>query len=156
WKFDVGPELSKLATLTLRARYEHGFAAYLNGVEIARRRLDPNADALALATETHGPEWDRLSLPLKPGLLRAQNNVLAIEVHPRTPGRAPVLEVELSAGDGPRIVRGPYLQRLSEHEVTVVFDTDLPTLGELRWGVNERYGAILTDAPPQQRHAFRI
>src|SRR5262249_13536811 len=29
WHFDTGPELPRLATLTLRARYEHGFVAYL-------------------------------------------------------------------------------------------------------------------------------
>jgi acid phosphatase type 7 len=156
WRFDVGPELRRLATLTLRVRYEHGLVAYLNGVEIARRRVDPGADLAALATETHGPEWDRLSLPLKPGMLRASGNVLAVEVHPRTRGRTPQLDVELSAADGPRIVRGPYLQRLGEHEVTVMFDTDLPTLGEVRWGPSDAYGAVLTDAPPQQHHALRL
>ena len=41
WHFAVGAELPSLETLTLRIRYTHGFAAYLNGVEIARRRLDP-------------------------------------------------------------------------------------------------------------------
>jgi hypothetical protein len=156
WRFDAAVELPKLAALMLRLRYEHGFAAYLNGVEIARRRLDANADANTLATETHGPEWDRLSLPLKPGLLRPTGNVLAVEVHPRTPGKAPFLDVELSASDGPRIVRGPYLQRLSEREVSIVFDTDLPTLGEVRWGTSESYGQALGDAPPQQHHVLRV
>src|SRR3954462_7354317 len=49
WRFDLGPEASKLATVTLRIRYTHGFAAYLNGAEIARRRLEPNADSAAVA-----------------------------------------------------------------------------------------------------------
>jgi Calcineurin-like phosphoesterase len=95
-------------------------------------------------------------VPLKPGLLRATGNLLAIEVHPRTPGRTPQLDVELSASDGPRIVRGPYLQRLSEREVTVIFDTDLPTLGEIRWGSSESYDKVLTDAPPQTHHTLRL
>src|SRR5262245_18901921 len=43
WRFDVGPELPRLSTVQIRLRSEHGFAAYLNGVEIARRRLDPGA-----------------------------------------------------------------------------------------------------------------
>jgi hypothetical protein len=152
WRFDAGPELAKLQTLTLRARYEHGFAAYLNGVEIARRRLDSSSE---LASETHGPEWDRLSLPLKPGMLRQKGNVLAIEVHARTPGRAPFLDVELAAADGPRIVRGPYLSRLSEREVTVIFDSDLPTLGEIRWGTSESYGQVLTDGLGQH-HILKL
>jgi hypothetical protein len=153
WRFDTGSELSRLASVMLRLRYEHGFAAYLNGAEIARRRLEPGAE---LASETHGPEWDHISVPLRPGLLRASGNVLAVEVHPRTPGRAPFLDVELSASDGPRIVRGPYLQRLSEREVTIVFDTDLLTLGEVRWGTGESYDKVLTDAPPQTHHALRL
>ncbi len=156
WRFDVGPELARLATITLRARYEHGFAAYLNGVEIARRRLDTGADAAALASETHGPEWDRISLPLPSGLLRSSRNVLSIEVHPRTPGHTPLIDVELAAADGARIVRGPYLSRLSEHEVTLLFDTDLPTLGEVRWGPSEEYGAVASDTTPQQRHALTL
>jgi hypothetical protein len=156
WRFDVGAELPRLALTTLRIRYEHGFAATLNGVEIARRRLDPGADAAALATEPHGPEAERVFVPLRAGMLRPTGNVLAVEVHPRTAGRTPVVDVELSGTDGARIVRGPYLQRLSEREVTVVFDTDLPTLGEVRWGATEEYGAINTDAPPQLHHALRM
>ncbi len=156
FRFDVGPELAKLATATLRIRYSHGFAAYLNGNEIARRRLDPGAPAAAVANDYHGLEAERVFVPLKPGALRATGNVLAVEVHPRTAGKAPFADVELVGADGARIVRGPYLQRLSETEVTVIFDTDLPTLGEARWGADERYGAILTDAPPQRHHTLRL
>src|SRR5437763_1884150 len=67
WRFDVGPEVARLATCTLRIRYNHGFAAYLNGVEIARRRLDPTADPAALATELHGPEAERVFIPVRRG-----------------------------------------------------------------------------------------
>jgi 3',5'-cyclic AMP phosphodiesterase CpdA len=156
WRFDTGPETARLATLMLRLRYEHGFAAYLNGVEIARRRLEPNAEPAALSTDLHGPEPERVFVPMRPGLLRPSGNVLAIEVHPRTAGHAPLVEAELAGADGPRIIRGPYLQRLAEREVTVVFDTDLPTLAEVRWGTSEEYGAINTDAPPQMHHALRL
>jgi 3',5'-cyclic AMP phosphodiesterase CpdA len=156
YHFDVGPELARLATATLRIRYAHGFAAYLNGVEIARRRLDANAAPMALANDYHGPEAERVFVPLRPGLLRTSGNVLAIEVHPRSAGKTPFAEVELGGADGVRIVRGPYLQRLSGTEVTVVFDTDLPTLAEARWGLDDTYGAITTDAPPQRHHALRL
>jgi hypothetical protein len=107
WRFDVGPELQRLATTTLRIRYSHGFAAYLNGTEIARRRLDPRADAAALATEYHGPEAERVFVPVRSGLLRPTGNVLAIEVHPRTAGKEPFVDAELIGADGARIVRGP-------------------------------------------------
>ncbi|HEY7953753.1 MAG TPA: metallophosphoesterase [Polyangia bacterium] len=156
WHFSVGGELSKLATTTLRIRYAHGFAAYLNGVEIARRRLAPGADAAATATDYHGPEFESVYVPVKPGLLRARGNVLAVEVHPHTAGKHPYAEVELGGADGARIVRGPYLTRLGEHEVTVELDTDLPTLAEVRWGATEAYGKIDTDAPAARHHALRL
>src|SRR5262245_32122715 len=156
WKFDVGPELPRLATVQIRVRYEHGFAAYLNGVEVARRRLDPGADAAALATDLHGPEPERIFIPVRAGVLRALGNVLAVEVHPRVAGKPPLVEAELSAADGPRSVRGPYLLRRWEREVTVVFDTDLPTLGELRWGTSDAYGQVVSDAPAKQHHELRI
>jgi acid phosphatase type 7 len=38
----------------------------------------------------------------------------------------------------------------------VAFDTDLPTVGEVRWGLDEGYGRLLTDAPPQTHHALRL
>jgi hypothetical protein len=58
------------------------------------------------------------------------------------------LDVELSlfGDDGPRIVRGPYLLGLDERAVTVVFDTDLPTAAEVRWGAGADYGHRAGDA----------
>src|SRR5947209_5662569 len=119
-----------------------GYAAYLNGVEIARRRLDPGAAPDALANDWHGLEWERVFVQLKEGTLRAHGNVLAIEVHPRTAGREALVDAELSGADGVRIVRGPYLQRIGAREVLVIFDTDLPALGEARWGATEAYGSM--------------
>jgi hypothetical protein len=72
--------------------------------------------------------------------LRRGDNVLAVEVHPRTAQRESQMEVALSADDGPRIVRGPYLLNARANEITVVFDTDLPTVGELRLGPSDAYG----------------
>lgn len=154
--FDVGPEQARLATVTLRIRYSHGFAAYLNGVEIARRRLDAGAGPTAVANDYHGPEADRLFIPVKPGLLKRSGNLLAVEVHPRTAGKEPFADVELVGADGIRIVRGPYLLRLSEREVTVAFDTDLPSFGEVRWGTTDAYGRSVSDAPAQTHHALKL
>jgi 3',5'-cyclic AMP phosphodiesterase CpdA len=156
FRFDGASELARLATLTLRIRYAHGYAAYLNGVEIARRRLDPNADAAALATDYHGPEWERVFVTPSPGLLHAGGNLLAVEVHPRTAGREPVVDAELSGADGVRIVRGPYLQRLGAREATVLFDTDLPAIGAIRFGATDRYGAQVAEPAPQLHHALRL
>jgi len=134
WQFDVGPEAAKLVSLTMRLRYQHGFAAYLNGTEIARRRLDPNADPTTMSTEVHGPEPESFVVPLKDGVLRGRGNVLAIEAHPRTPGRVAMLDAELFGSDAPRAIRGPYFLRIGERDAVLVVDTDLPTRASVTWG----------------------
>jgi hypothetical protein len=154
--FDVGAELPKLATLTLRVRYRHGFAAWLNGEELARKRLPPAAPPDALSTDVHGLEAESVVIALKPGQLRKRGNVLAVEAHPHTAGLESLLEVGLAGADGPRLTRGPYLERLSEHEVTLVLDTDLPTTAEAQWGPTIAYGSTLSDAPAQRHHVLRL
>ena len=136
WQFDVGPELGKLRSATLRLRYQHGFAAYLNGTEIARRRLDPAAEPGTLSTEVHGPEPESFVVPLggSANLLRPKGNILAVEVHPRTAGRVAFLEAELFGSDGPRAIRGPYFLRIGERDAELVVDTDLPTPASVVWG----------------------
>ena len=144
WHFSVGAELKTLKTLTLRIRYTHGFAAYLNGIEVARRRLDSAAPVDALATDVHGPEYE--SFTVAPATLRRGDNVLAVEVHPHTAGRDTTVELSLRGDEGARFVRGPYLAGLREREVTIVFDTTVPTAAEVRWGRDEGYGQVARDA----------
>ena len=136
-----------LKTLTLRIRYTHGFAAYVNGVEIARRRLDAGAPPDAVASDVHGPEYESFTVAARE--LRRGDNLLAVEVHPRTAGRDTTVELSLRGDDGARLVRGPYLAGLREREVTVVFDTDLPTAAEVSWG------ATRATAPPRATRSAR-
>jgi hypothetical protein len=139
WHFPVGGELPALKTLTLRIRYTHGFAAYVNGVEIARRRLDLGAPPDAVASDVHGPEFESFTVPAR--ALRRGDNLLAVEVHPRTAGRDTTVELSLRGDEGAHLVRGPYLVGLGEREVTLVFDSDLPTAAEVQWGAGEAYHA---------------
>src|SRR2546423_1223935 len=64
-RFDVGPELARLAALTLEVKYQDGFVAWINGVEVARRRL---VDGQSWAAEPHGADPERFYLPATPGL----------------------------------------------------------------------------------------
>ncbi|MDB4964346.1 MAG: metallophosphoesterase, partial [Myxococcales bacterium] len=144
WKFRAGAEIAKLQTITLRIKYTHGFAAYVNGTEIARRRLEPGARPDAVASDVHGPEYERFIVPAR--MLQRGDNALAVEVHPRTAGRDTTVELSLTGDDGPRLVRGPYLLGLKEREATVVFDTDLPTAAELRYGTTDKYEHKISDA----------
>ncbi len=138
-RFDVGPELSRLASLLLRVRYQDGFAAYINGTEVARRRL-PDAqvtEATTLANERSPTEAENYYVPVSRGLLRAHDNLLALEVHPRTAERCPKVDAELSAADGPRVVRGPYIERLTAQAVDLAVESDVPTGIEVRYGKGE-------------------
>lgn len=160
-RFDVGPELSRLASLALRLRYEDGFAAYLNGVEVARRRLPESAqtDAATLATDRRPVEVESYYLAVTPGLLRPRDNVLALQVHPRALDRCPRVDAELSASDGARVVRGPYLEQVAEDFVDLAVASDVPTTLSVRYGRGETRGPkdrSARDATPSTTHRVRI
>src|SRR5438270_14061582 len=78
--------------------------------------------------------------------LRRGDTLLAVEVHPRTVGRDTTIELSLRGDEGARLVRGPYLLGVREHEATVVFDTPIPTSAEVRWGRDDDYGSSAHDA----------
>jgi hypothetical protein len=76
-------------TMTLRIRYDDGFVAYLNGVEVARRNLGPPhlfvyADQPVFTSVTNHVEemleWSADLSQLRPGA-----NVLAFQVHTQWP-----------------------------------------------------------------------
>jgi hypothetical protein len=69
--------------LTLRIKYDDGFIAYLNGVEVARRNAPQNADWNSTAVVDRGDSlaYDYEEIDLTPylGLLDSGANVLAIQ-----------------------------------------------------------------------------
>ena len=156
WHFTASVGVAR-SLLSLRARYQHGFVAYLDGAEVARRRLPPAAPLDALANEVHGPEWEHISLAVRG--LNAGTHVLAVEVHPRTLGREPSFEVALSASDAPRITIGPYLLETTTRSARVAFETDVPTSAELAWGASEELGSSGVELGLDgvtRRHVFEI
>ncbi len=157
WHFVVGNELPRLVSLTLSIAYQHGFVALVDGVEIARRRVSPGAAIDAVATEPHGPEVEEITLPIGKGSpLHAGDNILAVEVHPRTLGHTASAEVGLVGHVGPRIVHGPWLHALDEHHVQVRYETDLPVVGELRWGADAGYGHVVREDAPTTLHIITL
>src|SRR5262249_45969471 len=84
-------------------------------------------------------------------------NVLALEVRPTALRLGPTIEVALAASDLGHIVRGPVVQRLGERSATIVFETDLPMLGEVHWGVSAgAYEHTAGDAEPAMRHEIAL
>jgi len=77
-------DVLQVERLTLQMRYDDGFVAYLNGVEVARRNAPQNvADLDAAASAVHGDfeamRFEPIDLTEFHNLLHNGNNVLAIE-----------------------------------------------------------------------------
>ncbi len=124
WRFIAPADLGR-ALLTLRARYQHGFIAYLDGAEVARRRLPADAGLDTFASDVHGPEWEHIPLPgvgITPG-----PHVLAVEVHPRSLAREASFDGELVAQSGPRLCAVRISSRPPMTSATIAVETDLPT-----------------------------
>jgi len=155
--FTVGSEADSLRVFTLRARYLDGFVAAVNGTEIVRRNLAADASPDALAARTHGTEWESFYVSVPSGLVHAGPNDLTLEARPSAARLAPLVDVELSASDLGHIIRGPIVQRVGERSATVVFETDLPMLGEVRWGTAaSSYDRRVSDGEAATRHALTL
>lgn|GEM_PF-1265543 len=150
------PSDAAMRVLELRVRYRDGLALWLNGVPIVRRELPVQGDPLALATRRHGPEWESFFVPVVPGLLRAGDNVLAVEVRPAAHGVAPRLELELAGRPSGRVVRGPMVQRVGAAHATLVVETDLPTRATVAWGPTAALGTVVADHRLTRRHELEL
>jgi hypothetical protein len=144
-----------LAMLELRVRYQDGLVAWLNGVEVARRSVHISASPTALAQRPHGPEWETFYIPVSPGLLRAGDNVLALELHPSGRRDAPSADVDLVGRRDRGIVRGPVLAEVTPTAARIVVDTDPDTEAVLRWGTGSSLDQELRSAPGRH-HVFAL
>jgi hypothetical protein len=73
---------SRFEFLTLRMKYNDGFIAYLNGVEVARRNAPDvpawNSSATAARSVADAVQFEEIDLSKRIGLLHAGTNVLAL------------------------------------------------------------------------------
>ncbi len=144
--FTVGAEIDDLAVLELRARYRDGIVVHVNGREVVRRAIDPDAPSVGFARRAHGPEWETFYIPVTPGLLVRGVNRLAVEVRPSALSLAPALDLTLSASRGGRLVRGPMVQRVGTDSATIAFDTDVPVRGRVEYGATPQLGRAAVTA----------
>lgn len=156
-KFTVGPERPRVRVLRLRARYEDGLAAWINGQEVVRRDVD-GKDPYAFAQRRRGPEWETFYIPVRPGLLRDGENLLELEVRPSSVRLRPTLELELEGAERGRIVRGPIVQRVGPKDATIVVETDLPVRAEIAYGPRPEELTRVAGAgrPPSTRHEIPL
>ncbi|MCP4452623.1 MAG: hypothetical protein GY809_14270 [Planctomycetes bacterium] len=80
--FELSADASQWAGLVLRVRYDDGFAAYLNGVEVARAQAPDVLSWDAMATEAHhdsaAVEFQEFSITGSSDALMPGQNILAI------------------------------------------------------------------------------
>jgi hypothetical protein len=80
--FTVADDPATFSQLTLLANYDDGFAAYLNGQEVARRSLPTGTIAYGtLAISHEGGAYEAIDLTAHLNKLVVGTNVLAVEVH---------------------------------------------------------------------------
>jgi len=104
--FDLG-KVGAVDALTLRMKYDDGFIAYLNGLEVARRNAPADAGWNANATASHSDAravvFEDIDIPTALNVLRPGRNVLAIHGLNRTSSSSDFLIlpelVALSSGD---------------------------------------------------------
>jgi hypothetical protein len=94
-RFTLDAKTTDLRVLDVHARYGDGIVIWLNGVEIARRRIARDARPMEMASLIRGPEWETWHVPVVPGMLRPGDNVVAVEVRPSGRSTAPRLDVEI-------------------------------------------------------------
>jgi hypothetical protein len=135
-RFAAGAELAGLSHLRLRLRVSDGAIVWLNGREVARRRIPRGASVAAPATAAAGLEWETFYLPT--GAARVGGNLLAVEVRPAAATPAPVLDVALVGARGARVVRGPIVQAATGRPTTLRFDTDVPARAAIELDAGRR------------------
>ncbi len=149
-----------LTALTLRADYDDGFVAYLNGVEIARRGITANPVVYgALATLHESGSLETIDVTSFASLLAVGTNVVAVEVHQASATSSDLAwraDLCMTTGD-PGVVRGPYLQLPADGAVTVRWRTDAPTDSRVRYGIAPgALVSVVSDATPKTEHELRL
>ncbi|MCU0690013.1 MAG: metallophosphoesterase [Polyangiaceae bacterium] len=140
--FTVANELGSIQKLTLEARFDDGFVAYLNGTEVARASVPAGPMQANTAATGHEVTDGAQVFPISPSLLKAGDNVFAVEVHNASLGSSDLSFIpNLLADDGTpaqqaTIRRGPLLQQVGRRSTMVVWETVEPAPSSLRFGTS--------------------
>lgn len=122
-EFTYAGDPAEVLGFVLRADYDDGFAAYLNGQPLARNLVAPGAPYAAYATGSHeGGAYESFDVLAQLNALVVGTNTLAVEVHQRSGDSSDLaMDMELAVSSTVAVVRGPYLQ------------VGTPTSGIVRW-----------------------
>jgi 3',5'-cyclic AMP phosphodiesterase CpdA len=160
--FTVGAEIGILTHLELNVRFDDGFVAYLNGVEIGRSAVPAGPLSFdTTANAGHDVTDGEETFTVDPSLLLPGDNVFSVEVHNVNLGSSDLSLIPTLWGyDSPpldaEITVGPYLQRLGRRGVLVCWETDLPAPSAVSIGVGALPDQRLEDPTERTRHELEI
>ncbi|MFH1434419.1 MAG: metallophosphoesterase family protein [Pseudomonadota bacterium] len=161
YHFTAGPEAAGLVGLQLEALFDDGFAAQLNGEEIARSHLPAGALTADTAATSHEAADGAETFFIDPGLLVEGGNVFSVEVHNTSLSSSDLSFIPTLSGynEPPvdaRITRGPYLQNVTRSSIVVVWETDNPVMSEVRYGTTTDMEQAAGDLTPKTRHEIAL
>jgi len=138
-KFQVA-DPAAFGSLTLRLLRDDGAVVYLNGAEVFRSNMPGGTIAYTTlaSTQLYGTaETTFVSKTVSPTRLVAGTNVIAVEIHQATRNSSDLsFDLELTAGSGVRLTRGPYLQLGTPTSTIVKWRTSAATAGRVRYGLS--------------------
>lgn len=144
--------------LELRLLRDDGAVVYLNGTEVHRVNMPTGSvEYSTMASSAHDFGWD-LSVPISNVLLTGAN-VLAVEIHQGTAGSSDIsLDLELTAADpnAVQILKGPYLQSVTDTSITVMWETDVPSGSRVDFGVGGSDELVVEDETPVTIHEVTL
>ena len=113
--FDV-IDADRFASFRLELLYDDGAAVYLNGEELVRENLELDANYLSLATDTVRNATFQ-SFNISSESLQNENNIIAVEVHQRSPSSRDIsFDLEL-LGLGPVPLMSPGVNQVTVEAV---------------------------------------
>ncbi len=143
----------EIVWLTLRVNYAHGFVAYLNGQEIARRNLtnDP-VTSDSLATWHPAGTAEEIDVSAAAGALTTGSNILAVQVHAAAASNELTFNAELLAN----FQRGPFIQNVSTSSAQIIWHTPIPADGTVEFGESAALDQRLADGMLTNRHVMTL
>ncbi len=157
--FDAG-DLAGIRVMLLRANFDDGFVAYLNGTEILRASMPAGPVGFDTPASLHeSGSFEEFDVTAALGDVLPTGNVLAVELHQANSTSSDLaIDVELVASDQAAVVsRGPYLQMARPDAMTVVWRTNQATDARVEWGTSPgNLSSSSTDASFGTEHVVTI
>ncbi len=152
------PDPTAWQALNLWLDYKHGAAVYLNGREIARANLTPNAKHGEPASAEHDTPADKIDVTAALAWLKPGRNVLAIEVHNLESNTQAHIDVQLWAwrtSELPRLLTGPHLGVIGPDTVTIQAESNLTATALVEYQPLGKTAATV-ESPPATLHRITL